>query len=127
MTEDTESSTWTLKQWMYECFHGIRRTTEIPVAVMIANVHRELSEAWEEYTGQREEHQAQDQPPTWIYHTNPINGDPPNKPEGFVVELADVVIWIFHYCWKYGLPLEEALRQKMAYNARRPQRNTKGT
>lgn len=46
-----------------------------------------------------------------------------NKPDGMVVELADVLIRIFHLCGELGLPLEAAVLEKMAYNASRPSKH----
>lgn len=42
-----------------------------------------------------------------------------DKPEGLVVELADVVIRIMHLCGELGLPLEDAIIAKMAFNESR--------
>lgn len=46
-----------------------------------------------------------------------------DKPEGFVVELADAVIRCFHIAGLLGLDLEHAIYQKMAYNATRAHRH----
>lgn len=35
------------------------------------------------------------------------------------VELADTLIRVFDFCGKNGIPLEEAIQQKLAYNAQR--------
>lgn len=45
------------------------------------------------------------------------------KPEGAVVELADVVIRIMDWCGRRALSLEGALRSKYYYNLTRPQRH----
>lgn len=45
------------------------------------------------------------------------------KPEGVDVELADVVIRIADTCGKYGIDLERALLDKLAFNATRPARH----
>ena len=45
------------------------------------------------------------------------------KPEGFVVELADVVIRIADLCGALGLDLVTALQIKAAYNRTRPYRH----
>lgn len=41
------------------------------------------------------------------------------KPEGPASELADVVIRIADYCHAHAIHLDDALRQKMAYNRTR--------
>lgn len=45
------------------------------------------------------------------------------KPEGAVVELADVVIRILDWCGRKGLQLDQALRDKARYNDTRPRRH----
>ncbi len=47
----------------------------------------------------------------------------PNKPEGVQSELADVVIRVGHICGLYGIDLERAVMEKMAYNRTRPYRH----
>ena len=74
----------------------------------IALCHSELSEALEEH---RNGHAIDE-----IYY----NGE---KPEGILVELADVLIRIFDYCDSNGIDLEEAVEIKMQYNANRPYRH----
>lgn len=78
----------------------------------IALIHSELSEALEEARDSR--------PLIEIYR----KGDSP-KPEGFPVELADAMIRIFDMAGKYGLDLEAAIEEKMAYNRTRPHRHGK--
>jgi len=45
------------------------------------------------------------------------------KPEGIASEFADVLIRVADTCGKYGIPLEEALVTKLAYNKTRPYRH----
>jgi NTP pyrophosphatase (non-canonical NTP hydrolase) len=45
------------------------------------------------------------------------------KPEGFITEMADAVIRIFHLAGLLGLDLEGAIREKMAYNETRSHRH----
>jgi NTP pyrophosphatase (non-canonical NTP hydrolase) len=75
---------------------------------IFANIHAEVSEAWECY-------RIGD---AWdsIYFDN-------EKPEGIAVELADVLIRIFDLCAAKNIPLEEALCVKMVYNTKRPYRH----
>lgn len=46
-----------------------------------------------------------------------------DKPDGIAVEFADVLIRIFDTCEELKIPLERALRMKMAYNKTRPYRH----
>jgi len=69
----------------------------------------ELAEALEEY---RDGHEL-----TEIYY------GPDGKPEGVPVELADVLIRVFDMSGHYGIPLQDAIRQKMAYNEKRSYRH----
>jgi NTP pyrophosphatase (non-canonical NTP hydrolase) len=82
---------------------------EIPEKLMLAV--GELSEAMEFYrTGQA---------------LDPIHysGEKGDKPDGFTVELADALIRILHLAGRFNLPIEEAIRQKMDYNHKRPYRH----
>ncbi len=47
------------------------------------------------------------------------------KPDGFVVELADVVIRIADLCGQLNLDLENAITEKMFYNSRREYKHGK--
>lgn len=76
---------------------------------LLALVHSELSEALEE---------VRDGVPL-----DEIRYAPNGKPEGFVVELADAIIRIADMCGYYDLPLEQALRVKMAYNTTRSRKH----
>lgn len=42
------------------------------------------------------------------------------KPCGIPSELADVIIRVLHFCGKYGIDIEQAVREKMIYNDSRP-------
>ena len=81
---------------------------KVSAGEFIALCHSELSEALEEYRESKN---------TFYYSGASI------KPEGFAVELADVLIRIFHYCGQHDLPLEEALKAKLAYNETRSYRH----
>ncbi len=81
------------------------------IAAKVALMHSELSEALEELR----------KPPilgssvaleAWYGH-----GD---KPEGFAIELADLVIRVLDTCEALGLDLQEAIEEKHAYNTSRP-------
>lgn len=79
------------------------------VLAKVALVMTELAEAVEEAREDR-----------WTEWRNTLK---PDKPEGFVVELADAVIRIFHLAGLLGLDLESAIRDKMSYNKGRPFRH----
>jgi NTP pyrophosphatase (non-canonical NTP hydrolase) len=76
------------------------------VGEKIALMHSELSEALECIRNREPDMQI-------------VNG----KPEGMTVELADVIIRICDLAGHMNLPLEEALRVKLAYNLTRPYRH----
>ena len=78
---------------------------EIPE--LIALIHSELSEALEEYR---------------VSENLDIRYEK-NKPEGFVVELADVLIRIFDLSGKYKIDLNKALETKLKYNETREYRH----
>jgi NTP pyrophosphatase (non-canonical NTP hydrolase) len=80
------------------------------LGAQLANMHSELSEAWEEYRAGRPLDQIWYEPNTY-------------KPCGFPIELADVIIRIADTAWVYGIDLEEAIRLKMAFNKTRPFRH----
>ncbi len=91
------------KGW-WDAGHSERAFGEI-----VALFHSEISEAFEEYRAGRDL--------TEIYTGS--NG----KPEGVPIELADLLIRIGDFCGYYNIPLEAALRQKLAYNKTRPYRH----
>lgn len=73
-------------------------------------VHSEISEALEEF---RDGH-----PVTAIRLVGPLD-----KPEGFPIELADVLIRLFDLAGYFGINLCEAIKMKAEFNARRPHRH----
>lgn len=76
---------------------------------IVALFHTEVSEAFEEY---RAGHALDE-----IYYGES------GKPEGVPIELADLLIRIADFAGHYGVPLEDALRLKLAYNRTRPYRH----
>ena len=77
----------------------------------VALMHSELSEAVEELRNGRGV--------TEVYY----NEGKPGKPEGFPVELADVLIRIFDAAGRYGIDLTAAVDVKLKYNQSRPYRH----
>lgn len=82
------------------------------VSSWIALVHSELSEALEELRTAKD-------PVDLDGRIDPDTG----KPEGFVTELADAMIRIMDMCGALGLNIEQAIREKHAFNQTRPIRH----
>lgn len=78
-------------------------------ADFIANVHGEVSEAWEDYRAGK--------PINYTYT------DESGKPCGIPIELADILIRIGDYATDNGIDLTEALYAKGRYNDTRPYRH----
>lgn len=60
-----------------------------------------------------------------VERAEPLWFDPkqPDKPEGFGVELADVIIRILDFCAGYGINIDALVNMKIEYNKTRPFRH----
>lgn len=76
---------------------------------MVANLHSEISEGWEEIRNGRGI--------TEVYHSDG------GKPEGFGVELADLIIRILHITAHFGIDIDKLVNDKMVYNETREYRH----
>lgn len=83
--------------------------TELATGDFIANVHGEVSEAFEEYRAGMP--------------LREIRVGAGIKPEGFPIELADVIIRIADFCGLHDINLEDAIQIKMAFNKTRTYRH----
>lgn len=77
---------------------------------VVALIHTEVSEAFEEY--------RDGAGPTEVL----VDRDT-GKPEGIPIELADVVIRVADYCGEAGIDLAAAIKQKLRFNRVRPHRH----
>lgn len=78
---------------------------------LLALIHSEVSEALEAFRD------------TGKTGLSEVWEDEHNKPEGFTVELADVLIRIADLCGEYNLDLESAISSKLSYNKTRSYRH----
>lgn len=88
-----------------------------------ALIHSEVSEATEEARKDAPPVYQVGDSPKGYYGPNHQRWTPTQKPEGELIELADVLIRIGDYCGRKGWDLEAAVKMKMAYNATRPHRH----
>jgi NTP pyrophosphatase (non-canonical NTP hydrolase) len=87
----------------------------VPFQAAVANLHGEVSEAWEAWR----KWGLEDATP-WMptHHTGDIPFNP--KPEGVGSEFADIFIRLLDNCATYGIDLRAEYERKIAYNRTRP-------
>lgn len=88
--------------------HGFWEENNIPTKLML--IVTEVAEAMEEY-----------RLGTPVQDVTYQNG----KPEGFVIELADIIIRALDLSEHYGFDIERALKDKISYNETRPYKHGK--
>lgn len=89
------------------------------IAELIALIHSELSEALEEV---RKDSFKDSKYNNYSYFV-PDKNFPNMKPEGFGIEIADVVIRIADLCGYLNVDLEKAIQIKIEYNKTREHRH----
>jgi len=77
---------------------------------MLGNLHSEVSEGWHEA-------REPDFDPKRTYYRKD------GKPEGLPTELADIIIRVCDTAQTFGIDLEAAIKEKAAYNKKRPYRH----
>lgn len=71
----------------------------------IANIHGEVSEAWEDYRNNKP--------------LNEMHYEADGKPCGIPSELADIIIRVLDNCYMYDIDIDKAVIEKMEYNKTR--------
>lgn len=104
--------------------HGFKDATVGEDLMLIVS---ELAEALEDHRGGNEPDHLWYVDPTGGKHAHPhprkegggFDLNHPRKPCGIPSEMADVIIRVLHFSGKHGIDIEQAVREKMAYNETR--------
>jgi len=81
------------------------------VGELLVLIHSEVSEALEEYRSNN------------LYRGVYYHGNEDQKPLGWGVELADIIIRVAHLADETGVDLADVVRLKMEYNRGRPEKH----
>lgn len=97
---------------------GVNAISTDEVLAKLALIHSEVSEALEVARDPKV-------PLNVNWEEGRVTGpeSPPPKPEGFGVELADVVIRVFDLAGALGIDIAKCIETKHAFNATRPHRH----
>lgn len=126
----------TIKEWMQKCFDVAEskgwHDRPLQIENELMNFHAEISEAWEELRKGWGLDQVYFPSINKLKDINKIIGTAKDvislaeegyKPEGFAVEIADLLIRIFHTCKYHGIDIETYMELKTAYNKTRSYRH----
>ena len=91
----------------------------------MANIHAELSEAWEDYRAGKPLNEVTYKcRPDYAERVNTCNNNCDlcqwGKPCGIPSELADVIIRALDACHMYGIDADKIIQEKMRFNQHRP-------
>lgn len=114
--QEAELTRRSISEWQKEAYRtakskGFHSSKEINLWKYVGNIHAEVSEAWEEI-------RKPDFEASRIYYRKKDN-----KPEGFGMELADIVIRVLDTAETLGLDLEKFMFEKNEFNKTRPYRH----
>lgn len=129
MSERKTIAEWQDAVWQNAEDHGFHdKGANDNLPTQLANIHGEVSEAWEEFrkTGFDAKRIYFPKAPPGADQAFALNLAASGvKPEGFPTEMADIVIRVMDVCKQHGVDLEEAIAIKHAYNRTRPYKHNK--